>query len=304
MICVKPPKNISEAVYATVCWFDVFGFAGSCEEIHRYLFFRKATLREVQQVLEKDKRYSSSFNFYFLKGSNALVLQRCQQQYHAGKLWRKVVEKSSIFTRIPFVKLIAVGNTLAMGWPDSSSDVDLLVVAESKRLFTTRALLTLSTHFKRMRRHGNKIAGRFCLSFFLADTALNLENLKIGKFDPYLAFWLATLTPTWGNGIEKLLKANPWVKAYFPNFQRETKKAKHEKIWLEKILDGKLGDWLEALLKKHQLKRANAKKQAHYAEKTSVVISPTILKFHEKDRRREYLEAFEKKLNGKLAAKR
>lgn len=303
MLCVKPPKNISEAVYATVCWFDVFETAASLEEIHRYLFFRKAALREVKQILEKDKRFASSFGFYFLKGRNALVLKRCQQQYYAGKLWNKVVEKSSLFARIPFVKLIAVGNTLAMGWPDSESDIDLLVIAESKRLFTTRAFLTLFTHLAGMRRYGNKIAGRFCLSFFLADTALNLENLKIGKFDPYLAFWLATLTPTWGSGIEKLLKANLWVKEYFPNFQREFKKSKHEKISLEKLLDGSLGDWLENILRKYQLQRANAKKQAHYVEKSSVVISPTILKFHEKDRRREYLEAFEKKLSG-IAAKR
>jgi hypothetical protein len=303
MLGVKPPKNISEAVYAAVCWFDVFATAASLEEIHRYIFFRKATLREVKQVLEKDKRFGSSFGFYFLKGRNALVLKRCQHQYHSGKLWNKVVEKSSLFTRIPFLKLVAVGNTLAMGWPDSESDIDLLVVAENKRLFTTRALLTFFMHLRRMRRHGKKIAGRFCLSFFLAENAMNLESLKIGKFDPYLAFWLATLTPTWGNGIEKLLKANPWVKEYFPNFKREFKKSKHEKTGLEKLLAGKLGDLLEKRLRNHQLKRANKKKRKNYAEKTSVIISPTVLKFHEKDRRREYLEAFEKRLSGSAARK-
>lgn len=293
---MQKPKSLSQAVYITICWFDTFEQPVSAEEIHRYLFFHKANLTEIKTCLKKDKRISKSFGFYFLRGKNALVVKRCQRQYQAGKLWRKIFAKSFLFNWTPFLSTVAVGNTLAMGWPKKNSDIDLLIIAKKNRLFTTRLFLTFFSHIFRLRRHSKKVAGRFCLSFFLTRPDLKLKKLLIKPYDPYLAFWLATLTPVYGENMKKIIEDNKWISSYFPNFNPKLKsKRPKQNNWLEKILNGKLGNLLEKILKRWQVKRAQ-KKQSSNEEESAVVISETILKFHESDRRREFLNAWEKKV--------
>ncbi|MFH0834241.1 MAG: hypothetical protein V2A63_02540 [Patescibacteria group bacterium] len=295
-------KSLAENAFRTVCWFDVFGQAASLEEIHRFLLFEKSDPKKVEQALKKDRRIGSSFGFYFLKGKNASVLKRCGRQFQAGKLWKRVARHLFLLRWTPFLRLAAIGNTLAMGWPDKNSDIDLLIVAPKKRLFTARFFLTFWSQIFRMRRHGRKIAGRFCLSFFLTDNAANLEPLKIGTNDLYLAFWIANLIPIWGDSAE-FFAANNWIKTYFPNLKLLTTQQKfRRKTWSELILSGWLGDLLEKILKNWQLKRAEKKRLNR--TKNAVVISDEILKFHETDQRAHFLQEWEKRVNAKRAAKK
>ncbi|MFH1375806.1 MAG: hypothetical protein ABIH35_04020 [Patescibacteria group bacterium] len=287
--------SIKGAVFATVAWFDVFGQPVSAEEVHHYLFWERAKISDVKQALESDRRIGKSFGFYFLQGKSTSVLRRCQRQYRSGKLWRRVLRHVFILRKIPFLRLAAVGNTLAMGWPEKNSDIDLFAVARKKRLFTTRAFLTFWTQLFRMRRHGKKISGRFCLSFFVDDNSLNLEPLKIGEQDPYLAFWVVTLTPIFGNAAPEFFAANTWIKPYFPNFRLRTTQKKFRRAnWLEKFLNGLLGDWLEKRLRRWQLGRASSKQKNR--DTNAVVISESILKFHETDQRKEFLKEWQKRL--------
>ncbi|MCF7846336.1 MAG: hypothetical protein K9L85_03795 [Candidatus Peribacteraceae bacterium] len=293
--------SLAENVWQTLCWFDIFGQAASLEEVHRFLFWQRANPKEIEQVLKKDRRIGSSFGFYFLRGKNASVVKRCGYQFQAGKLWRRVARHLFVLRLVPFLRFVAVGNTLAMGWPERNSDIDLLVVAPKNRLFTARFFLTFWAQIFRMRRHGKKISGRFCLSFFLADNALDLEKLKIGPYDPYLAFWAATLVPIRGDSAE-FFAANTWIQKVFPNLKLPTTARRiHKKSFGEKILSGRLGDLLEKLLRKWQLQRAGQKRKN--TSKTAVVISDEVLKFHETDQRRHLLQEWQNRINGKSAAK-
>ncbi len=285
MIRVK--NALAENVWQTVCWFDVFGQAASAEEIHRFLFWQKASLAAVEQELKKDPHLGHSLGFYFLKGRDASVLARCSRQFQAKKLWRRVAKHLFLLRATPFVRFAAVGNTLAMGWPEKNSDIDLLIVAAKNRLFTTRFFLTFLTQIFGMRRHGRKVTGRFCLSFFLAEDSLNLEKLAIGAQDPYLAFWAATLIPLRGEGAE-FFAANVWIKKYFPNLKLSTTARKfRRKTWSERILGGHFGDLIEKLLRDWQLRRARRKRKN--LSKNAVVIADTVLKFHETDQRERFL---------------
>lgn len=295
-------SSLTENVWQTLCWFDVFGQAASLEEIHRFLFWQKASEKEVERVLKKDPRIGSSFGFYFLRRKNASVLARCGRQFQSGKLWRRVLRHLFLFRLTPFLRLAAVGNTLAMGWPEKNSDIDLLIIAQKNRLFTARFFLTLWTQIFRMRRHGHKISGRFCLSFFLAKDSLDLEKLKIGAHDPYLAFWVTTLIPLYGDSAD-FFAANTWVQQYFPNAKLATTAKKiRGKTLLEKMLSGHVGNGLERSLQKWQLKRATKKQKSK--RKNTVVISDEVLKFHETDRREYFLREWRKRVSAGSKAKK
>jgi len=294
-------SSLKESVWKTVCWFDVFGQPASLEEVHRFLLFARASEKDVEKVLEKDSRIGKSFGFYFLQGKNASILQRCGKQYHAGKLWKRVFRHLFIFRLTPFLKLAAVGNTLAMGFPEKKSDIDLLVVAKNNRLFTARFFLTLFAAIFRIRRSGKKVRGRFCLSFFLSENSLDLENLKIHKEDLYLAFWIATLTPIYGDASE-FFASNNWVRQYFPNLKlKTTQKRFQRKGLLEGILSGRLGDFLEKVLRKWQLKRAQKKRKNQ--AKNAVVISEEVLKFHETDKRKDFYQQWKQRVSARSGAK-
>jgi hypothetical protein len=61
--------------------------------------------------------------------------------------------------------------------------------------------------------------GRFCLSFFIDESALNFEKI-IEENDIYMYFWILTLTPIFdiNNTYEKFITANKsW--ANFENFE-------------------------------------------------------------------------------------
>ncbi|MCF7836123.1 hypothetical protein K9N08_00485 [Candidatus Gracilibacteria bacterium] len=295
-------SDLKENVWKTICWFDLFAQPVSLEEIHRFLLSSKASKKEVEKSLAKDSRVGKSFGFYFVRGKNASVLKRCGKQYHAGKLWKRVLRHLFILRFTPFLKLVAVGNTLAMGFPERNSDIDLLVVTKQNRLFTTRAFLTFFAHIFRMRRSERKIRGRFCLSFFLTENSLNLEKIKIAREDIYLAFWVATLTPIFGDSSE-IFAANNWVREYFPNLKLKTTQKKfRKKNFLERILSGKFGDFLERILRNWQLNRAMRKQKNR--EKNAVIISEDILKFHETDQRKDFQERWKKRVTAKSEAKK
>jgi hypothetical protein len=290
------PKSIAAAVFETVCWFAVFEQPVSAEEVHRYLFDRKATLAEVKKQLYSDKRIGKSFGFYFLRGHAGSVVNRCRRQYHAVKLWQRAVKFRFLLRATPFLRFAAVGNTVAFGWPEKESDIDIFVVARKNRLFITRAFLTFFTHALGLRRHGDKVAGKFCLSFFVSEVAQNLEKLALAKTDPYLAFWVATLVPLWGDAAAEFYAANRWVWNYFPNLPKpEIKNIQTRRGVLRRVWEALLGDGCEAILRSWQLTRAKTKCTAK-AEKTAVVISEQVLKFHEKDRRREFAASWAAKI--------
>ena len=67
---------------------------------------------------------------------------------------------------IPGLRMVAICNSLSMYASDADSDIDLFVVTEKNRLWFVRILMTIVFQILGVRRHGNHVAKRFCLSFF------------------------------------------------------------------------------------------------------------------------------------------
>lgn len=200
--------------------------------------------------------------------------------------------------------MVSVCNNLAFGKVDEKSDIDLFIVAEKDRLFIVRTLVTFFLHLIGMRRHGRKVAGRFCLSFFVDDSYLDLSKIAIEN-DIYLAYWIKTMVPVIDDGLYiRFLNHNKWVDDYFDGHnvkavpQRLIMLNVHDvtRRVLNFLLDGLIGDVVEWLLRKWQIKRASekAKKVLNGA---SLVIGPNILKFHNIDRRKEYRDKWFAKYN-------
>jgi len=151
-----------------------------------------------------------------------------------------------------------------------------------------------------VRRHGRKISGRFCLSFYATEKALNFEKILEKPYDIYFVYWLRALWPVYG--VEKLWlkleKGNNWMEEV-ADWKIAISDLRTGKNLLAKIKEFILGGWLGNLLDKllkTYFQRKHQKKVASLPANASVIVSDEMLKYHNNDRRAFFREKFEEKL--------
>ena len=211
------------------------------------------------------------------------------------KLWKRTNWVVRVLRIVPFVSMVAVCNNLAFAKVDAKSDIDLFIVAKKGHMFTVRFFTVIILQILGVRMHGDKVSGRFCLSFFIDESHLNLRPIAISE-DIYLAFWIKSLIPLIDNGVsEEFLEENFWAERFFENksdFVMDRSKVL-KKSWFTAVPRAMLwflfGDWFESLIGRWQLARARWK-SAPYDD--GVVVGENILKFHHHDRRTYYRDQF------------
>jgi hypothetical protein len=300
--------NLKESILKTIGFFDVFDFPLTAEEMLMYLYKydKPIHIKEVKGVLG-DLAQNGLVEFikdhYVLPGRGKIIDTRRARKFLSEKLWDRVRFYADSMRAIPFIRMIAVCNNLAYNNASEGSDIDLLVIVKPGRMWIARLLLTMMLWFYGVRRHGNHIAGRFCLSFFITTNKLHFEHLQLGPEDPYLAYWTMTLNPFYGKKTyEEFREANKaWLKeTYGLNIPESVGEQLVElperriKVFNEWVFGGWFGKLIEGLLKRTLKKKTLASKQKLGPE-ASVVVDDDMLKFHNRDRRAEYREAWMKR---------
>jgi predicted nucleotidyltransferase len=203
-------------------------------------------------------------------------------------LWEKVAKYTPLFAKIPGVLCICVGNSLAMNATHQDSDIDLFIITKQKRLWMVRILFTLLLTFLWERKTAHQHSGKFCLSFFITENALDLSTIAI-KNDIYLSYWIHTLKPILNrrHNFEKFREANTQASA--SDLHQKKTYSSYEK--LEELLPPKkllifMGDTLEATFKFFFLPKTKKSFQKLW-KPFGVIISDDMLKFHDQDRRKE-----------------
>ncbi len=309
-----PLPTIEQNIIATLAFFEIFDQPLNFEELQRFLLGRLPGLpADLHSALAKQiasGKIHEKNNYYFLAGlenNEKTVEMRLERQKIAQKLWRKIKRFLPFIQMIPFIKMVAVCNTLAFDNPTPYSDIDLFIVTAKNRLFIARTLTTILFSVLGVRRHGHKIAGRFCLSFYVSEDGLNLEPIQLAPNDIYLPYWILSLRPIYGQKTyNKFMESNAWIKDYFSGKRQTPGQILPAKILLrlfakfqELIFKGRFGDMIEEKLYKLQQKR-HARIAKTIDQSASVVISRTMLKFHLIDRRQEIAKKFAIHIQNKI----
>jgi hypothetical protein len=322
---IPKTKEIELAIAETIAFLDIFDYPPTSLELWRLLGI-KAEFGVITEQLSLvchprengdpvlahgilDSRFhgngmhkgfvNEKNGFYFLPGREELIAKRSEFFHLAEKKYCIARCASNILKFIPGIKMVAVCNNFYYK-PDS--DIDFFIVVQSGRMWLTRALATLALHFTKLRRHGNKIADRVCLSFYVTEDNLNLEDVTLKPDDPYFNYWLTFLEPLYGLDIyQKFWEANAWLKKHLPNvFPTVANQARIVKdSWFSIFWKGTKywcfnrwpGEKLEKLAKKIQFAKMSKKPSG-----PGVIINDKILKFHENDRR----EFFREKLKSSI----
>ena len=295
-----PPADLKESVYSALAFFDQFDCPLTIDELERYIMAVTVDRPKLLEFLTDDEKIGGRDGFFFLKGRQGIVNFRKVRREIAQKYWRKVRFFVPLARIVPYIRMVAVCNTLAFDNPTSKSDIDLFVITRRGRIFTARSDLTLFYSLLGVRRHGQKIAGRFCLSFFLAEDSLNLEQMRKDEKDAYLYYWFRSLVPVFGHEYyRKFINENGWLKDSFIEPFRNARQHVVEPGKIprfigfikELFLNLPPGNWIEAKLRSDHLKRHD-RRTADLGPESDVVIADHMLKYHNIDRRSEFNRKF------------
>ncbi len=297
-------SKIQTAILKTISFFDVLEWPLTISEIQKNLWQEKVTFDEVKMtVIGLSDVISSSQNFYFLHGRNELVQKRKQGYIYSWSKLKSAVFLIQFLRFIPGLRLVAICNSVAIGNIKSTSDIDLLIVTAAKRLWLTRFFVTMAVHLLGMRRHGLNISNRFCLSFYLSEEELNLENILLPR-DPYFAYWLATLFVIYdiGDIHKKLLSENSWLNNFLPNMvpimpsSRFRINVSSVAKWYDSFFYDSWVEGLESRARSLQFEIMKRKEVILPSPGASVVITDKMLKFHEEDRRQFFYSEWQRRL--------
>lgn len=296
-----------DSIVATLSFFSLFRHPLTASELYWSAWKpdadeTAADFFSVLSSLSEEVVVAQKNGFFFLSGNEDFALNRAESFFvNSGKNeWAKKAIK--VFAWLPFVRAVFVCNTVAMGVAKKDSDIDLLVVSERGRVWLARLLMNIFLKTLGWRTSKNRIADRFCLSFFIDEDYRDFSVLALSGGDPYLVYWLLNLRPIHDpdDFLPKLLKANSWLKEFCPRLFLDGggfiispgKDSYSKKIsrFLSWFFKGKIGDKIESFF--YYWQKKNLAKRVGAGDGSAIVLEKNIIKIHEKDMRQIYKDKF------------
>lgn len=178
---------------------------------------------------------------------------------------------------LPFVRAVAVCNSLGFQMVHEESDVDLFIVTARGRVWSARWWVTGVLALLRMR-PGESMRDPICVSFFVDESIAHLSGVRIEN-DIYFEFWLRSLMPMLGDHPLFNLGAKT-----APEFRVKTRISR-----IREILAGLIS---ENFVRRQQMNiLPDEVRDRALHNDTTVVLSDTIIKLHQNDRRVELRDA-------------
>ena len=278
-----------DALRDTFAFFAIWQTPLTLDELMFYLYGADATPEELTAALHADSRWASSQGYWGPAGEvSDWARQRIQRAPAVEAAWKKLWRWTWLLRRAPFLRAIYVCNNLALNTYHEGSDIDLFVVTQRDHVDLVRLWLVVWLQLCGVRRHGRRVADRFCLSFLVDETALQIPSGDASP-DIYLSFWLRSLRPVCGWSAFKIWQANSRSLTEYKNNvinKSQVLTCRPRRI-LEALLTTRWGQRLEQWLRRRLRARIEQKREA-LTDPSGTVITPHMLKFHNHDRRSAY----------------
>ncbi len=307
---MNPELPFRRSIINTLAYFDLADYPLTKEELFSFLWQPPALSYADFLADLENENFSFRSGYYFFPGREKIIKER-QKKFLISEQKLKIARRAvKIIKSVPFLRAVFVCNTTGSGQATDNSDIDFFIVTEKNRIWITRFFITLLLEVFRLRRTGDRVKNKICLSFYVTADNLDLAKWRVADDDIHFAYWLNQMLPIFDpdNYYYKFLEANSWTRLYLPNidakqtvsYLAKIPESGLGKIWKnawEKMWQGNYGDMINLQAKKMQLAKMKfSGKQTDRGEDKGVVISDGVLKFHEKDTRMAYLEAWKQKI--------
>jgi len=204
-------SGLENAILETVAYADVFDYPLTLPQLNRYLHRQAAGQDEIYRALTHGQLIpgclSLSAGFVMLAGREALVSQRLLGIESAAKLYPAAAYYGKQLSRLPFVRMVALTGSLAMGNADKHADFDYFIVTDHGHVWTSRAMCLLIAKAAKMRGYS------ICPNFIISRNLLTLPGRDI-----YNAHELTQMIPLAGFALyQELRRLNSWSAEFLPN---------------------------------------------------------------------------------------
>jgi len=291
-------SNYSKAILQPISYFDIFDFPLTSEEI---LKFSPAKLPPAELNSQLNKLTTSGkihkHENYYLPAFSSVnnVLKRKENEKRAKSIEQKVKRYSKLISRFPFIRCVCISGSYSKGVITVDGDVDFFIITQPGRLWLSRTLLVL---FKKLILLNSR--KYFCVNYFIDS-----DHLEIPDKNLFSATEIKTLIPAYNHSLYlQFIKANSWINELLPHstsiHKKETSeyKASGFKRFLEKILNGKMGEKLDELCFRITLKRWK-KKFKHFNEEDfdlNMRTKKNVSKHHPQGFQNKVLKALDERL--------
>ncbi|OIP79538.1 MAG: hypothetical protein COT39_00770 [Parcubacteria group bacterium CG08_land_8_20_14_0_20_48_21] len=292
-------SDIAKRILRTVLWFDLFQYPVTSFEIWKWLVPENSgnnvhyTLFEIRRELVENPQLVAvlvcEHGCYRLRSADVRSSGRFDAWVVAEKKYRKAKRFVRIFSLLPFVQGIAICNSLGYRNARENDDIDLFILASPGRLWLTRFFVTGVLALLRQRPTSLHAKNKLCPSFFLSGIHLDLHAYALAD-DLYLRYWVTQLTPLINrqNIFSRFQSYNAWAEPPVPTIGGGERYHRSQRFF----------SLLEYVCKRWQLGRLPEKLRLMAKNpQTHVVITDTILKFHDQDRRAAYRDAWHAQCN-------
>lgn len=290
------PDHEERAIFRLLAYFAFFQFPLTVLEIQKWLTGEERSCSELEEKLRvsrwlQDHGVQGRGGFWGIGDVAAWRRERCDRMTDALRKARKMTRIARWMALVPWIRWIALGNSSAFAFTTSVSDIDLFIVTNRRRIWSTRLVLAGLAALLRVR-PGEGKSDPLCLSFFVTEDALDFAQVTIGAEDPYLRMWIATLMPIMErDGVgRKFWAANRWIKTDLPNVTENERAA----LWSipPRFSLPDVGVF-EGLAERFQRRHFPKQLRLMMNNDTRVVVTDSMLKFHHNDRREEILQAWQ-----------
>lgn len=271
-------RDLKKNLFFTLNYFSLFGYPLKKEEIWQWLWGDEGGIFEREEVekglaaAREDGWLGEKEGFYFLMGQEEQVSWRERREKSSFKKIKKAQWVARLLALIDGVKMIAVCSNLGYLNADEEADIDFFVVSEAGKIWSVRFWSVFWMKILGQRPSPKKTKNKICLSYFVTDDNLNLEETKIGEPDIHLIYLLAQYLPLYSedNLWKKFTVANDWIKRYLPNFEYDQR--------AERFLIRSRGGWWKRLAGR----RGRSKKRRVFGKFTTAQDGGGIKKINER----------------------
>ncbi len=285
--------EILTEIKKVIIFFDLFDYPLTIFEIWHYLD-KRIGFAEIEEFLTADQRVIEEKNgFYFLFGRENILKIRANRYNYSCRKRKKAEQFIRNFKCLPFIKVIALANSIGAHNLRDGSDIDFFIITAPRRIWLTRFIVAGAAKILNRRPTSKNKRDKICLSFYLTTDNLNFDNLKLADSDPYLYYWLRTLVLLYNknNSYETFLAANSLGRN--PSLIKVCSNETTRKNFFF--------DFLENFLKKIQLKIMSPALKQAMNNSAGVIVNDQVLKLYQSDNRHAYAEKYGNKLRQVLA---
>ena len=301
--------TLESAIIEAVAYFSLFQYPLTAWEIWSFLPGKGELLvvkREIERLVNEGK-LQQRWGYYFLPGETGAVDCRLERYPITIAKIKRAKKVAKWLRWLPGVQFIALVNVMGSYNLRADSDIDLFIVTRPGSLWFCRFWANLMMQIAGLRPTDENRSNKICLSFWLASSDLRLDRFKLpdkdGYPDWYYIYWLANLRPLVEQGInyQQIIKNNPWLKTYLPNWRVSIVSQSQGKFW-QRVIGGfsRLGIfWAriwESTLAYWQQKFLPASVRTLMNIDERVVVTKEVIKLHIIDRREYYRDKLRKKL--------